>query len=136
MKPPEDQAHRRLVGQWLDKAETDVQAAESLLSREPPLLYPSCFFSQQAAEKYLKGFLTWNRVDFPKTHDLKELLDLAETVNSHLARSLQKTIVLTPYGVEVRYPGDMPEPTVAETQEALRLAQFVRQAVLAVLDLK
>jgi HEPN domain-containing protein len=136
MKPPDDQTRRRLVGQWFDKAETDLQATESLLSRNPPLLYPSCFFSQQAAEKYLKGFLTWNQVDFPKTHDLKELLDLAEPVNSNLVSSLQDAIVLTRYSVEVRYPGDMPEPTVAEAQEALRLAQFVREAILAALDLK
>ena len=136
MKPPEGPALRRLVGQWLHKAETDLQAAESLLSREPPLLYPSCFFSQQASEKYLKGFLTSNHVDFPKTHDLKALLDLAEPLNFNLARSLQDAIVLTPYGVETRYPADMPEPTVAEAQEALRLAQSVRVAILAALDLK
>jgi HEPN domain-containing protein len=136
MKPPEDQVRRRLVGQWRHKAETDLQAAESLLSRIPPLPYPSCFHSQQAAEKYLKGFLVWKQIDFPKTHDLKELLDLAEPVNSNLARSLQDAIVLTRYSVEVRYPGDIAEPTVAEAQEALRLAQSVRGAVLAALDLE
>jgi hypothetical protein len=61
---------------------------------------------------------------------------LAEPVNSNLAWSLQDAIVLTRYGVEVRYPGDAPEPTVAEAQQALRLAQFVRKAILAALDLK
>ena len=61
---------------------------------------------------------------------------MAEPLNSNLARSLQDAIVLTRYGVEVRYPGDMPEPTMAEAQEALRLAQSVREAVLAALDLK
>jgi len=61
MKLPEEQARRRLVAQWLQKAETDLEAAESLLNREPPLLYPSCFFCQQAAEKCLKGLLTWHQ---------------------------------------------------------------------------
>jgi HEPN domain-containing protein len=136
MKPPEEQVRRELVGQWLHKADTDLEAAESLLASGRSLLYPSCFHSQQAAEKYLKGFLVRNRIDFPRTHDLKELLDLAEPVNSNLARSLQDAIVLTRYGVEVRYPGDMPEPTVAEAQEALRLAQSVRKAILAAPDLK
>jgi len=31
------------------------------------------FWCQQAAEKSLKGFLTWNECSFRKTHDLEEL---------------------------------------------------------------
>jgi HEPN domain-containing protein len=136
MKPPEDQARRRLVAQWLHKAETDIQAAESLLSRDPPLLHPSCFFSQQAAEKHLKALLTRHNVEFPKTHVIGELLDLLARVDAPLAVSLAGATALNPYSVEARYPGDMPEPTVAEAQEALRLAQFVRKAILVALDLK
>ena len=65
MQPIEEQARRRLLEQWLRKAETDLQAAQALLSHAPPLLYPSCFHAQQAAEKYLKAFLTWHQVEFP-----------------------------------------------------------------------
>ena len=130
MKPPEDQARSRLVKQWLDKAEADLQAAESLFSHIPPLLYPACFFSQQAAEKYLKALLTHHNVEFPKTHVIGELLDLLASVDAPLALSLAGVTALSPYSVEIRYPGDMPEPTVAEAQEALRLAHFVREAVL------
>ena len=36
---------------------------------------------------------------------------------------------LTPYGVEVRYPSDIPEPSQRETEEALSLAKKVRDAV-------
>ena len=136
MKPSENQARRRLVRQWLDKAETDLQAAEWLVSRDPPLLYPSCFFSQQAAEKHLKALLTHHNVDVPKTHVIGQLLDLLARVDAPLAQSLAGATALSPYSVEARYPGDMPEPTVAEGQEALRLAQFVREAVLAALELK
>ncbi|MBW1960508.1 MAG: HEPN domain-containing protein [Deltaproteobacteria bacterium] len=35
-----------------------------------------CFHAQQCAEKYLKAFLTFKNIDFPKTHDIGELLAL------------------------------------------------------------
>jgi HEPN domain-containing protein len=136
MKPPEEQVRGRLVAQWLGKAATDQQAAEALLSRDPPLLYPSCFFSQQAAEKNLKALLTHHNVEFPKTHVIGELLDLLARVDAPLALSIAEATALSPYGVEVRYPGDMPEPSVSEAQEALRLAELVREAVLAALGRK
>jgi HEPN domain-containing protein len=135
MKPPEEQVRRRIVGQWVHKADIDLEAAESLLASKRALFYPSCFHAQQATEKYLKAFLVRNQLDFPKTHDLKELLDLAEPVNSDLATSLQGVIVLTRYGVEIRYPGDAPEPSEAEAREAFDLARSVRDAVLPALDL-
>ena len=135
MKPHEEQARRRLVGQWLHKTETDLEAAESLLKREPPLLYPSCFFCQQAAEKCLKGFLTWHQVEFPKTDSIRELLNLAKGVDPKLAQQLMEAATLTVYGVEVRYPGDLPEPSNDEATTALKLARKVRDAVMRALPL-
>ncbi len=136
MKPPEDQVRSRLVQQWLDKAEADLQAAETLFSHNPPLRYPACFFSQQAAEKYLKALLTHHNVEFPKTHVIGKLLDLLASADAPLALSLAGVTALSPYSVEIRYPGDMPEPTVVEAQEALRLTHLVREAVLAALGSK
>ena len=121
---------RELVRQWMGKAEQDLKAAESLLSQEQPLLYPSCFHSQQATEKYIKAYLTRHQVEFPKTHDFDELLEFVGKVDKTLAERLGDTPLLTPYGVEVRYPGDIPEPTLAEAKEALELARMVRDAVM------
>ena len=135
MKLPEKEARKRLVRQWLQKAETDLQAAEALLAQDPPLLYPSCFFSQQAAEKYLKAWLTWRQVEFPKTHVIGELLDLLATVDASLANRLAGATALNPYGVEVRYPSDLPEPTSDEGAAALDLAKSVRDAVLGTLPM-
>ena len=133
MQPHEEEIRRHLVGQWVHKADQDIRAAESLLTDEPPLLYPSCFHSQQAAEKYLKAVLTLREVEFPKTHVIGELLDLLATVDAPLAESLADTTALNPYGVEVRYPGDMPEPDEDEAKTALALAGKVRAAVMRAL---
>ncbi len=34
------------------------------------------------------------------------------------------------HGVDVRYPSELPEPTMEQAREAVRLAEGVREAVL------
>ena len=132
MKPPEE-TKRKVMAEWLRKGRSDLELAEHLLSEG--LAFPNAitFHCQQAAEKFLKAFLTWHQVAFPKTHDLEEILDLVEAADEDLARSLRDVIVLTPYGVELRYPGDRPDATPDEVREAVELAQKVRDAVLSTL---
>ena len=134
MRPPE-KVKADIVRQWLRKAEADMEAAEALLSDDQSSLYPSCFHSQQTAEKYVKAFLTWHQVEFPKTHVFGMLLDLIAQVDEALAASMSDVTDLNPYGVEVRYPSDIPEPTRAQAEEALALARSVRDAILKVLPL-
>lgn len=129
MRPPEE-VKRHIVRQWLRKAEADMDAAEALLSEERPVLYPSCFHSQQAAEKLMKAFLTWHQIEFPKTHILGELLDLIAEVDEELAMSMNDATALNPYGVETRYPGDIPEPSLEQAEEALALARKVADAIM------
>jgi HEPN domain-containing protein len=129
MRPLEEEIVRKIVAGWMHKAHQDVRAAEALLLQDAPLLYPSCFHSQQAAEKYLKAYLTQRQVEFPKTHSIREILDLVRTVDKELADRLLPAVALTPYGVEVPYPGDVPEPSQNETEDDLALARKVADAV-------
>jgi HEPN domain-containing protein len=128
MKLP-DEDLTRLVAEWLEKADADMELVEHLLRDES---FPNAiaFNSQQAAEKYLKAFLTANQMDFPKTHDLKELLKLVAKADADLAASLRDTSILTPYGVDLRYPGDRPNATEDDAREAVGLADKVRGAVM------
>jgi len=128
MRPP-DEVKNELVRQWVTKAALDMAAADVMLAAKPPLLYPACFHAQQAAEKYLKAYLTCKQVEFPKTHSIKEILSLVATTDKDLAAKLLPATVLTPYGIDVRYPGDTPEPTHREAEEALALAKLVRDKV-------
>jgi hypothetical protein len=41
--------------------------------------------------------------------------------------------MLTNYGVDVRYPGDLPSVTDSDAQRAIQLAERVRQSVLELL---
>jgi len=132
MRVPEDVKYE-VLAQWLRSADADLALAEHLISQVARFPNAIAFHSQQAAEKYLKAFLTWHQVLFPKTHDLGQLLDLAATVDDNLATSLRDVIVLTLYGVDLRYPGDRPDATPDEARQAVELAQMVRKAVSGVL---
>jgi HEPN domain-containing protein len=130
MKKPPDQVRDEFVRQWLAKAEEDLNAAKSLVTYGATFLSTVCFHSQQAAEKCLKAFLTLHQVEFPKTHDIDELLDLIMPIDGKLSESLRDVIVLPNYGVDVRYPGGLPGVTAIDAQQAIQLADKVRRLVL------
>jgi HEPN domain-containing protein len=106
-----------------------MKVSDALVAAEPPFLYPACFHAQQAAEKYLKALLTWHQIEFPKTHAIEQLLDLVKQADAETASSLRDAVALTPYGVDIRYPGDQPEPSLEEARDAVEVARRVRDAV-------
>ena len=128
-KQPKDELHL-VVEEWIDKAEEDFGAAEFLLSSEQSFYNVVAFHCQQSAEKYLKALLVRHQVEFPKTHDLEELLSLVSSVASKIALSLKECAIMTIYGVDIRYPDDAPEVSEKEAKDSLRLASLVREKVL------
>lgn len=132
MPPPDANTHR-LTTEWLREADEDLRVGEILLRDSPNLTNPVVFHAQQAVEKLLKAILTWNKVPFPKTHDIERLLVLVESVDQELAQTLAGTTVLTLYEVDMRYPGDVPEVTEAEARDAATLVLGGKDAILAVL---
>jgi len=131
MKEQHDSAEQ--VFQWIDKADHDLLAAEHIMTLEGSELTDIvCFHCQQCAEKYVKALLVSVGVHFPKTHDLRLLLDL---VPMHVLPDLSRTrvIALNRYVIEGRYPGDWEPITLEEAQEALSTAREVRVAVRAML---
>jgi len=128
MKPPEV-IKTEFTREWIRKAESDFKTAGHLLQGGPDFAEGAAFHSQQAAEKYLKAFLVWHQIEFHKTHDIEALLRLAEKVDDKLPEILREAVILTPYGVDYRYPGEYPEVTIADAKKALRLADCVRAEV-------
>jgi HEPN domain-containing protein len=128
MRPPEE-VKRDLVRQWISRADDDLEAAKFLFAPGKSFFATICFHCQQAAEKYVKAFLTWYQIEFPKTHDLELLLGLIASRDSSLATSLAEIVALNPYGVDIRYPGDVPAITREDAEEAMYLADKVRIAI-------
>lgn len=70
-----NQEKAEYIENWLFRAREDV-AVMNRLSDSGIEFYTStiCFHAQQAVEKYLKIFLIFHDVDFPRTHDVDFLL--------------------------------------------------------------
>src|SRR5947209_6240307 len=123
----------RLVRQWVTRAEEDLLTAEHTLTLGETCPHSTvCFHSQQCAEKYLKGLLVFLGVDFPRTHDLMELVPRVPA-SAGLLLTVADLGSLNRYAVETRYPGDWEPITRAEAEEAVARARHVRQAVRALL---
>lgn len=129
MRSPE-QVQWDFVQQWLGKADQDLGAAQVLLESGTENYENVGFHAQQAAEKYLKAFLVHHQIEFPKTHDLTKLRGLVAPVDAELAAALAPADVLTPYGVEFRYPRELGETSREQSQEALDLADAVQSSIL------
>lgn len=129
MKPP-DNALQLLVRQWVNKAEIDYQTAELLLSAGEPIREAVAFHCQQVVEKYLKALLVSRQVEFPKTHSIAQLLDLVCGFSPALATVLEDTVSLTPFGVQIRYPGDFAELLPGQEETVFELAKRAREAIL------
>jgi HEPN domain-containing protein len=107
---------------WMVKAYQDIQSAKWLLASPDGLYHAVGFHSQQAAEKALKAFLTWHEEPFEKTHSLVALVAKCVKFDESLQNLRQAATTLTPYAVAFRYPGDLPELTAEEANEAYQLA--------------
>ena len=86
------------------KADLDLQAARLLCAGELDDYFVSGFHAQQAVEKYIKAFLVRHQIEFPKTHDIRRLRQLVARRDATLVERLERADVLTPYGVDMRYP--------------------------------
>jgi HEPN domain-containing protein len=130
---PLDPEAESLLRDWIEKADADLEVARRMAAEAADHLRIReivGFHCQQAAEKYLKALLTRRQIEFPKTHDIKTLLQLA---GGPVADSLGAAKWLTPFGVEIRYPGDAAEMLPGDEGKAIEIASRVKQVVLAIL---
>jgi len=108
--------------------------AKEMLNFQKRIPWVICFHAQQAVEKYLKAFLIFQQIDFRKTHDTSELLNLCIQADQNLEKLQNLKIEkLTYYAVESRYPGFY-EPDLEDAKEALLIAENVRELVLKRLE--
>ena len=63
-----------LIKNWLNKAEKDLLSAEHEITFADKVTESICFHCQQAVEKFLKAYLIYLDIPFPKTHEISELI--------------------------------------------------------------
>ncbi len=111
---------------WVQRAQSDLRAAEICATELPAT---ALFHCQQAAEKYLKAYLTWNQKAFRKTHELQELAAASALIDPALGSVLDPAEALSKYAWRFRYPGAPYEPDIAEAALGRTLAEQVRAEI-------
>lgn len=123
------------VKAWFKKAENDLRNAEYTMTMDEPPYDTICFHAQQCAEKYMKGFLVFHEIDFPKTHSIEDLVLLCKDIAPSLDSEVGDIEVLSIYAVEARYPSEMYYEIPGEkAHEAIEIAKKIKSAVLKHLE--
>jgi len=118
------------IRRWLILALNDLKSArhEIALPESEVITTTVCFHAQQAAEKFLKAYLVFNKVPFGRTHNIQHLIKLCSGVDPAFGGLSAGR--LTHYAVQFRYPDEFYIPSIEEAKEALRLAERIKDFVL------
>ncbi len=117
-----------LVRAWVGKAEADLSVVEMCLNKKRSL-EAACFHAQQAAEKYLKAYLTPKEIEFPFVHNLEKLIELCSKGDPSFTDIKGVGRELTPYAVQARYDVDF-SPPLDVVHQAFQAAKEIRDFVL------
>jgi HEPN domain-containing protein len=122
-RPEEDIASR-----WRREASEELRAAEVVAVHDEVPARVAGFHAHLAAEKALKSLLIARGVEVPRIHDLIGLHRLLPAVDQ--ARFDPADLeMLNPWGIEGRYPADLPDVADALLDETLAAARRVLEAV-------
>lgn len=119
-----------LINSWIDKAGKDLLSAEHELSFPDAVTEAVCFHCQQAVEKYLKAYLVFLSIPFPKTHEIGELITKCEKKDREISKLKEEADKLTDYAIEIRYPEEWLEPALEDAKEAFEIAKKIKGFVL------
>ena len=80
--------------EWLKRAKGNLARAKQPKPKEA-FWDDLCFDAQQAAEKSIKAVLVHRQIDFPKTHNIRALLELLDPTGSEISKEIWQAIDLT-----------------------------------------
>ena len=108
---------------WISFAKSDLALAK--VDKTNSISFESlCFHTQQAVEKALKALLIFDNIEFPRTHNIRILLDLLKS--RHIIPDVvDESAVLTDYAVSSRYPGESEPIEEEEYKYAVKIAELV-----------
>jgi HEPN domain-containing protein len=84
-------------------AQRDLKALQGMFDADTFADEIFGFHAQQAVEKALKAWLTVVGVEYPRTHDLEELMGLLEEHAEPILEAFYDLVDLTDFAVQFRY---------------------------------
>ena len=128
-----------LPQQWLDKATEDLTVAQ-LLFQERHFAHV-CFLSQQCIEKALKAYLIAKLNEYPRIHNLTDLLNRCVSIEPGFSQFATDCARVDQYYIPTRYPVGVPgglssgQPSPSQAEAAIDAAEYILQYVINQLDL-
>ena len=127
--------NKDIAQEWFRMAENDLSSAEYLQNMIPVPIEIVCYHCQQAAEKYLKGYLALKGEELIKTHDLIILNKTCQKYDKDFKRIEEACLILTDYGVNVRYPFPM-DINESDMHVALERTHEIKEYILVKVHIK
>lgn len=118
---------KQFIRDWITRANEDLLVINRLTKGSVIATSAICFHCQQLVEKILKAYLIANGKEIRKTHNIEFLLSECADFDNEFNEIDPKN--LSDFGVEVRYPGDMYQPTENEALEYKQLAIEIKNFV-------
>ena len=125
---PDPEKVATVVWEWVAKAENDLKAgAYTLRLGKGCPTDTVCFHAQQVVEKYLKALLTAQGIPFPKTYNIRKLVEMLPA-GAQLNLSEDQQDELTDYATGARYPG-WGDISLADSRRVVAIARRLRRDV-------
>jgi HEPN domain-containing protein len=124
-----------IVKQWIEKGDHDLGTAQVTFLYIPRFRDTIAFHCQQAAEKYLKGYLMFLDIPFQRKHSLNYLLGLISTKIEIDDEIYDNASILEDFAVEIRYPDTSIELSDEDIQQAFEISKFIRKYVLSLMNI-
>ncbi len=113
---------------WLERAERDLRLAGIALDNSDTA--NSCFHSQQAAEKALKGFLIFRGLPLERTHSVKDLAAACALQDAEFLDCSDDAGALDSLYIQTRYPDSQTHTFIDyEPEEARRVLERAARIV-------
>ena len=87
----------------MEKAAQDEFALNKLAQEDDSPTEIIGFHAQQAIEKFLKAVLSFREIDYRRTHDLVELIDLLQENDIPCPEHIEESRRLSPFAAVFRY---------------------------------
>lgn len=120
----------KYVESWLARGDDDLVLVKLILEKGTGSPNLACFHAQQAAEKYLKGYLAHHDKHVRKIHDLPKLLGGCMQIDSSFKELREDAQYLTQFYIESRYPDDFIMFQLEDAEKAYGAATRVKEFVL------
>jgi len=124
----------KYVADWLARGDDDLALVKLILEKGSSSSNPACFHAQQAAEKYLKGFLAYHDLHLRKIHDLVILLEDCKNIVPSFAELHGYASFLNQFYAESRYPDDYTAFSRADAERGLEAAERIKKFVRSVVE--